>query len=214
MAITLLQNDLDDAWLKKLTAAGSVAVDSETMGLVVPRDRLCLVQLSAGDGQAVAVQFTNHDNPTHHHYQAPKLITLLTNPKVMKIMHYGRFDMAVFDYYLGAMAQPVYCTKIAARLVRTSTDQHGLASLVRDLLGVDMDKEKQTSDWGQATLSSSQLAYAAADVLYLHRLKEKLEQLALREGRTQLIEACHQFLPTRVRLDLKGWAEMDIFAHH
>jgi ribonuclease D len=185
----------------------SVAIDTETMGLDPHRDRLCLVQLSGGDGVSHLVQFAKGA------YEAPRLKALLTDPTVLKIFHFGRFDIAMLQRYLGVMAQPVYCTKIASRLVRTFTDRHGLKDLVRDLLSIEISKQQQSSDWGAAELSDEQLRYAASDVLHLHALKARLDEMLAREGRTALAQACFDFLPTRALLDLGGWAAEDIFAH-
>ena len=203
MRIKLHKNDLPDG----LSLGPIVAVDSETLGLNPWRDRLCLVQLSAGDGVCHAVQF----EPGR--YAAPNLKRLLSDPAVLKLFHYARFDMAMFQHWLGAETRPVYCTKIASKLVRTYTDKHGLKDLVKELLGVDLSKEQQSSDWGAGELSERQLAYAANDVAYLHRLKEALDAMLAREGRTALAQACFDFLPARVDLDLSGWPETDIFEH-
>ena len=184
-----------------------VAIDSETMGLNPHRDRLCVVQLSAGDGDAHLVKFDGEN------YEAPNLKKLLADSSVLKLFHFGRFDIAVMDKYLGVRCAPVYCTKIASKLVRTYTDRHGLKDLVRELVGVNLDKQQQSSDWGSADLSDEQIAYAASDVLYLHKAKEELDRRLAREGRTELAQACFEFLPTRATLDLSGWEEMDIFAH-
>lgn len=184
-----------------------VAIDSETLGLIPHRDPLCVVQLSSGDGHAHLVQL---DRKT---YDAPNLKALLTNPSVLKIFHFARFDIAAFDYWLGVKTQPVYCTKIASRLTRTYTDRHGLKDLCRELIGVELSKQQQSSDWGAQTLSDAQIDYAASDVLYLHKLKGALELKLAREGRTDLAAACFDFLPTRASLDLAGWPEIDIFAH-
>ena len=184
-----------------------VAVDSETMGLDPARDRLCLVQLSSGDGSAHLVQFAKG------RYDAPNLKRLLADPAVTKLFHYARFDIAVIRAYLGIVCTPVYCTKIASKLVRTYTDRHGLKDLCRELLGKDISKQQQSSDWGADTLTPEQLRYAAGDVLYLHALKAKLDIMLDREGRTGLAAACFAFLPTRVELDLAGWGDEDIFAH-
>jgi ribonuclease D len=184
-----------------------VAIDTETMGLDPRRDRLCLVQLSAGDGTCHIVQFAAGA------YQAPNLKTLLTDPKITKLFHFARFDLATLEHHLGVSARPVYCTKIASKLTRTFTDQHGLKALCRDLLGVELNKQQQTSDWGAATLSEEQLIYAASDVLHLHALRAKLDALLAREGRVRLAAACFAFLPERAALDLGGWDEPDIFAH-
>jgi ribonuclease D len=191
-----------------LDLGDSVAIDTETMGLELARDRLCLLQLSAGDGECHLVQFRDGN------YSAPKLKSLLANPKVQKLYHFARFDLAVIQRDLGVTAGPVYCTKIASRLVRTFTDKHGLKDLCRDLLGVDISKQMQSSDWGAAKLSDEQLRYAASDVLYLHRLRAALDVMLVREGRDDLAAACFEFLPMRAALDLRGWADIDIFAHH
>ena len=203
MAITLHKGDLP----KGLSFGASVAIDTETMGLNPARDRLCLVQLSAGDGNAHLVQLAAGD------YAAPNLKTLLTDPKVLKIFHFARFDIAAIKAYLGIDCAPVYCTKIASRLTRTFTDKHSLKELCRELLGLEMSKQQQTSDWGAKDLSEEQLAYAASDVLHLHKLKEKLDAMLAREDRTHLAQAAYSFLPTRAQLDLDGWADVDIFAH-
>jgi ribonuclease D len=185
----------------------SVAVDTETMGLDLSRDRLCLIQLSAGDGSCHLVQFRDRS------YDAPNLTAVLGNPNITKLFHFARFDLAAIQRYLEVNCSPVYCTKVASRLVRTFTDQHGLKDLCRDLLGVDLSKKMQSSDWGAETLSDEQLRYAASDVLYLHRLRAALDEMLVREGRTELARACFDFLPTRATLDLMGWPAMDIFAH-
>ncbi len=184
-----------------------VAIDTETMGLDPARDRLCLVQLSAGDGSAHLVQLAKGD------YDAPNLKRLLSDPAVTKLFHYARFDIAVIHAYLGIVCAPVYCTKIASKLVRTYTDRHGLKDLCREVLGEDISKQQQSSDWGAETLTPEQLSYAAGDVLYLHALKAKLDTMLEREGRTALAAACFAFLPTRAELDLAGWRDNDIFAH-
>jgi ribonuclease D len=184
-----------------------VAVDTEAMGLNPHRDRLCLVQLSAGDGAAHLVQLSPGA------YAAPRLKRLLADPGTTKLFHFARFDLAMLYRYLGVMATPVYCTKIASRLARTFTDRHGLRDLCKDLLGVDLAKQQQSSDWGAPELSEEQLRYAAADVLHLHALRARLDAILTREGRTELARACFGFLPHRVMLDLGGWAEQDIFAH-
>jgi ribonuclease D len=186
---------------------GSVAIDSETLGLIPARDRLCLVQLSSGDGHAHLVRF----RPGAYH--APHLCRLLTDPDQLKIFHFGRFDIAVMLHYLGVLTAPVYCTKIASRLVRTYTDRHGLKDLVKELTDKDLSKVQQTSDWGAEVISEAQRDYAASDVLYLHQLKEKLDLRLAREGRSDIAQQCFDFLPTRARLDLIGWNEVDIFAH-
>lgn len=183
-----------------------IAIDTETMGLNPMRDRLCVVQLSAGDGDAHMVQFRGN-------YAAPRLKAMLADPKRLKLFHYARFDIAMLARWLGVTCAPVYCTKIASRLTRTNTDKHGLKDLCRDLLGVEMSKQQQTSDWGAASLSAEQLAYAASDVLHLHSLKARLDELLKRENRAALADSCFSFLPTRAALDLLGWGEEDIFAH-
>lgn len=184
-----------------------VAVDSETMGLNPHRDRLCVVQLSSGDGNAHVVQLDGRA------YDAPNLKRLLADPKTLKIFHFARFDIAAFQHWLTVETNPVYCTKVASRLTRTFTDRHGLKDLAKDLIGVDLSKHQQTSDWGAATLTEAQVDYAASDVLYLHALKAKLDEMLAREGRTGLAEACFRFLPARAALDLAGWPEIDILAH-
>ena len=203
MTIFLYKNDLPDG----LDFGSSVAIDTETMGLNPVRDRLCLVQLSSGDGNAHLVQFDGSD------YSAPNLIKLLEDENVLKIFHFGRFDIAVMEAYLGANTAPVYCTKIASRLTRTFTDRHGLKDLCRELIQVELNKGQQTSDWGAETLTEDQKAYAASDVLYLHQLREKLEMMLNREGRAMVAQACFDFLPVRAHLDLAGWDDVDIFAH-
>ncbi len=202
MSITLHKGDLPEG----LTFGDIVAIDSETMGLDPHRDRLCLVQLSGGDGNAHLVQFD-------HAYDAPNLVRLLADPAVTKLFHYGRFDIAMFQQYLGVLTAPVYCTKIASKLTRTYTDRHGLRDLCRELLGVEISKQQQTSDWGASQLTEEQLAYAASDVLHLHRLKAIFDELIDREGRRGIAEACFRFLPMRARLDLLGWDQEEIFAH-
>jgi len=199
----LHEGDLPDG----LTFTGSVAVDSETMGLRLGRDPLCVVQLSAGDGNAHVVRLGRPG------YDAPNLKALLTDPDILKIFHFGRFDIAMFALHLGVTTAPVYCTKIASKIARTYTDRHGLKDVSRELLGIDLSKAQQSSDWGAAALSPEQLAYAASDVLNLHRLKEKLDIMLVREGRMELAQACFDFLPWRARLDLAGWEDVDIFAH-
>ncbi len=185
----------------------SVAVDSETMGLSLTRDMLCVVQISAGDGDAHVVRL---NRPA---YDCPNLKALLTDPAVLKIFHFGRFDIAMFERHLEVETNPVWCTKIGSKLARTYTDRHGLKDVVKELVGVDLSKAQQSSDWGAPVLSPEQLAYAASDVLYLHGVKAKLETMIEREGRTALAQACFDFLPARARLDLAGWEETDIFAH-
>lgn len=184
-----------------------VAIDTETMGLNPHRDRLCVVQLSFGDGNAELVQIALGQS------EAPNLVRLLQDRSVLKLFHFARFDLAALAHAFGVMPEPVYCTKIASRLTRTYTDRHGLKDLVRELVGVEISKQQQSSDWGAPGLSDAQQAYAASDVLYLHQLKEKLDLMLAREGRTDLAAACFGFLPTRARLDLAGWPEIDIFAH-
>ena len=203
MTIRLHRGDLPD--LSRYTQ--SVAIDTETLGLNPHRDRLCVVQLSNGDGSADVVQI-----PAGH-TDAPNLKKLLGNPDITKIFHFARFDLAVLFHAFGVMPQPVYCTKIASRLTRTYTDRHGLKDLVREVLGVDLSKQQQSSDWGAATLTDAQLAYAASDVLHLHALREKLNVMLARENREALAKACFEFLPTRAKLDLQGWENEDIFSH-
>ena len=203
MAHRLHRGDLADG----INFGAAVAIDTEAMGLNPHRDRLCLVQLSAGDGNAHLVQFPAGC------YDAPNLKRLLTDRSVLKLFHFARFDIAIIHHYLGVMPQPLYCTKIASRLVRTFTDRHGLRDLCKDLLGVDLKKEQQSSDWGAASLSDEQLRYAASDVLHLHALKARLDEMLARERRTELAQSCFDFLPARALLDLAGWAEQDIFAH-
>jgi ribonuclease D len=189
-----------------VTFSGSIAVDTETMGLRLDRDRLCVVQLSAGDGNAHLVQIVPGE-------PAPNLSKLLADPNILKIMHFGRFDIAMILRYLGVRCAPVFCTRTASKLVRTNTDKHGLKDLCKELLGVDLSKQQQSSDWGAPTLTPEQIDYAAADVLYLHRLKTEMERLLVREGRMPLAEACFKFLPDRAALDVAGWADEDIFEH-
>lgn len=204
MANFLHKNDLPDG----LKLGPVVAIDTETMGLDPRRDRLCLVQLSAGDGHAHLVQIARGQR------SAPNLERLLTDPKVLKIFHFGRFDIAAMHQAFGVRTEPVWCTKIAAKLVRTFTDRHGLKYLLNELVGVDVSKAQQTSDWGQATLTEAQKDYAASDVLYLHRLKDALEALLIREDRLDLAQRCFAFLPTRAELDLMGWDEPNDLYHH
>jgi ribonuclease D len=207
MTIRLHRGDLPD--LTRYT--GSVAIDTETMGLHPHRDRLCVVQMSNGDGSADVVQI-----PKDHgkgEADAPNLKALLGDAKITKIFHFARFDLAALYNALGVMPQPIYCTKIASRLCRTYTDRHGLKDLVREVLNIDLSKQQQSSDWGAQALSEAQLAYAASDVLHLHDLRERLDTMLAREGRTGLAQACFEFLPTRVKLDLQGWDSEDIFAH-
>ncbi|NUB09150.1 ribonuclease D [Azospirillum sp. Vi22] len=208
MPIDLHDGDLPDGLdLKSFARGGAVAIDTETMGLNPHRDRLCLVQLSPGDGTVHLVQFRKGQ------YEAPNLKRLLTDPEVIKLFHFARFDVAVMQAYLGIVCQPVYCTKVASKLVRTFTDKHGLKDLVKDLLGVELSKQQQSSDWGAAELTPEQMKYAASDVLHLHDLKEKLDVMLAREGRTHLAKACFDFLPARGELDLGGWEQPDILAH-
>ncbi len=202
--IHLYKNDLPDG----LSLGPVVAIDTETMGLNPQRDRLCLVQMSSGDGNAHLVQFEKGQ------YAAPNLKKMLADPKVTKLFHFARFDVAVLMAYLGVSTGPVYCTKIASKLCRTFTDRHGLKDLVRELLSVEISKQQQSSDWGAPELTKEQLEYAAADVLHLHAMKAKLDIMLAREGRTDVAEACFAFLPVRCALDLAGWAESDIFAHN
>ena len=203
MAIHLHRGDLPES----LDLGKTVAVDCETMGLEPRRDRLCLVQLSAGDGDCHLVQFAPGA------YDAPRLKALLADPGVTTLFHFARFDLAVLRHYLGVRCAPVYCTKIASKLTRTYTDRHGLKDLCRELLGVDLAKQQQMTDWGAAELRKEQLAYAAADVTFLHRLRDRLDAMLAREGRSDLAAACFRFLPYRAELDLLGWAEPDIFEH-
>ena len=203
MTISYHEGDLPDG----LDLGRIVAIDSETMGLRFRRDGLCVVQLSGGDGNAHVVRLNRAT------YACPNLKRLLTDPATLKLFHYGRFDIGMFALHLGVTTMPVYCTKIASKLARTYTDRHGLKDLVRELLSVDLSKAQQSSDWGAATLSAEQLAYAASDVLHLHALKERLDAMLVREGRAELAQACFDFLPQRVKLDLAGWEDCDIFAH-
>ncbi len=203
MANHLHQGDLPDG----LNLGPVVAIDCETMGLNPVRDRLCLVQMSSGDGDAHMVQIAKGQG------SAPNLCRMLADPETLKLFHFGRFDIAALLNAFGTLAEPVYCTKIASKLIRTYTDRHGLKYLLQELVEIDISKQQQTSDWGAETLSAAQLEYAASDVLYLHRLKTELDSRLAREGRTDLAEACFRFLPTRARLDLAGWPEIDIFAH-
>ena len=202
-SIVLHKNDLPAG----LSFGPSVAVDTETLGLNVNRDRLCLVQLSSGDGTAHLVQFDGRD------YSAPNLKALLTDKSVLKIFHFARFDIAVLEKYLGVVTTPIYCTKIVSKLVRTYTDRHGLKDLVAELAGVELSKQQQSSDWAAGELSQQQLAYAASDVLHLHAVKAKLDAMLARDGRQAYAEAAFGFLPTRAKLDLAGFGEDDIFSH-
>jgi len=203
MTIRLHRGDLPDISAYK----GAVAIDTETMGLDPNRDRLCVVQLSPGDGSADVVQIGAGQT------RAPNIERLLADKSLLKLFHFGRFDLGILAKTFGVMPEPVYCTKIASRLVRTYTDKHGLKDLARELIGVDLSKQQQSSDWGADALTDAQVAYAATDVLHLHALKEKLDVMLAREGRTALAAACFGFLPDRVRLDLAGWADQDIFSH-
>ncbi|MCX7565960.1 ribonuclease D [Sulfitobacter sp. F26169L] len=203
MTNKVYQNDLPDG----LDLGPVVAIDCETMGLHPKRDRLCVVQLSGGDGHAHLVQIARGQT------EAPNLCRLLEDSNVLKLFHFGRFDIAAMQNAFGAVAAPVYCTKIASRLVRTYTDRHGLAKLLQELLSVDVSKQQQSSDWGAAELTKAQIEYAASDVLYLHRLRDVLNDMLAREGRMEMAQACFDFLPTRAHLDLAGWPDTDIFAH-
>ena len=203
MSVKLYRGDLP----ADFNPGSSVAIDTETLGLKPARDKLCLVQISSGDGNAVLVQMDRMK------YDAPHLTALLANPKVLKIFHFARFDVAVLKQYLDVDTAPLFCTKIASKLVRTYTDRHGLKELVRELLGIDLNKLQQSSDWGAHSLTDAQKAYAAEDVVYLHELKQRLEQMLEREGRTALAKSCFEFIPTRAALDLLGWPEEDVFAH-
>lgn len=203
MTHQVYKNDLPDG----LDLGTEVAIDCETMGLNPHRDRLCVVQLSGGDGTAHLVQIAKGQT------SAPNLVRLLDNPDVLKLFHFGRFDIAALHHAFGATAAPVYCTKIASRLVRTYTDRHGLAKLLQELLGIDISKQQQSSDWGATDLTEAQIDYAASDVLYLHQLRDALNAMLIREGRMETAQACFDFLPMRARLDLMGWPETDIFAH-
>lgn len=203
MTVYFHEGDLPDG----LDLGLEVAIDSETMGLRFRRDPLCVVQLSSGDGNAHVVRLSRPD------YDCPNLKRLLADPKVLKIFHFGRFDIGMFDLHLGVETRPVYCTKIGSKLARTYTDRHGLKDVARELAGVDMSKAQQSSDWGAAELTQAQLDYAASDVLYLHAIMNRLNEMLEREGRMELARACFDFLPVRSRLDLAGWDEIDIFAH-
>jgi ribonuclease D len=203
LKIRLHKGDLPDG----LDLGNKIAVDTETLGLNPVRDRLCLVQLSSGDGSAHLVQFRRDD------YAAPNLKRLLGDPNVLKLYHFARFDLATMRRYLGVMARPVYCTRTASKLARTYTDKHGLKDLVKELLDIDLSKQQQSSDWGAEGLTEQQLAYAANDVAFLHRLKDALDAMLIREGRMALAQACFDFLPARAELDLAGWTDGDIFAH-
>ncbi|KKC27742.1 ribonuclease D [Sphingomonas sp. SRS2] len=204
MTVYLHQEDLPEGVL----APGPVAVDTETMGLITPRDRLCLVQISDGGGDEHLVRFAAGSD-----YAAPNLRAVLADPDRIKLYHFARFDLAAIKYYLGVVAAPVYCTKTASRLIRTYTDRHGLKELVRELLGQEVSKQQQSSDWGAPDLSEAQKDYAASDVRYLHAMRKILDERLIREGRMELAQACFDFLPARAELDLAGWPEIDIFAH-
>jgi ribonuclease D len=203
MAVKLYKGDLPTG----LDLGSAVAVDTETLGLVPRRDKLCLVQLSSGDGNAHLVQLDRTS------YDAPNLKALFTDPAVTKIFHYARFDVAVIRHWLGVETAPLYCTKIASKLTRTYTDRHGLKDLVKELLGIELNKQQQSSDWGAHMLSDPQKQYAAQDVIYLHELKSRLDQMLAREDREEIARACFAFIPTRAALDLAGWTEDDVFAH-
>jgi ribonuclease D len=205
MAVHLHEEDLPEG---VFAPGAAIAVDTETMGLITPRDRLCLVQLSDGGADEHLVRFGPQSD-----YAAPNLKALLADPERLKLYHFGRFDIAAIRHYLGVVAAPIYCTKTASRLVRTYTDRHGLKELVREFLQIDISKQQQSSDWGGPELSDAQREYAASDVRFLHRLKEELDRRLAREGRTALAQACFDFLPARAELDLAGWPEVDIFAH-
>ena len=204
MAIHLHINDLPPG----LAFGDSVAIDSEAMGLHPHRDRLCVVQMSRGDGDCHMVHF-----PPPGDYSAPNLKAILGDPNMLKVFHFARFDVAILEHYLGVTCRPVYCTKIASKLTRTYTDRHGLKDLCRELLGIDLSKQQQSSDWGAAELTPEQQTYAASDVLHLHEIKTILDAMLAREGRTKMAQACFDFLPHRARLDLMGWDEVDIFHH-
>jgi ribonuclease D len=203
MTVKLYRGDLP----ADFDAGKSVAIDTETLGLKPGRDKLCLVQLSTGDGNAHLVQI---DRET---FSAPNLKALMANPAVTKIFHFARFDVAVLKHYLGVDTAPIYCTKIASKLVRTYTDRHGLKDLIKELLGIELNKQQQSSDWGSHVLSEAQKQYAALDVIYLHEVKARLDQMLEREGRGVLAKSCFEFIPTRAALDLLGWSEEDVFAH-
>ncbi|MAX00219.1 MAG: ribonuclease D [Sphingomonas sp.] len=204
MAVYFHEEDLP----ADVLGAGAVAVDTETMGLITPRDRLCVVQISDGRGDEHLVRFGPDSD-----YTAPNLKAVLADPARLKLYHFARFDLAAIQHYLGVVAAPVYCTKIASRLVRTYTDRHGLKDLARELVGAEISKQQQSSDWGGPELSDAQREYAASDVRYLHGMKAELDKRLAREGRTELAQACFDFLPHRAALDLAGWPEIDIFAH-
>ncbi len=200
----LYQNDLPN---NLIFSSNSIAIDTEAMGLNIGRDRLCLIQISTGDGNCHLVKFSQNN------FQAPNLKKLLTNEKILKIFHYGRFDLAILKYHLQIDIKNIYCTKIASKLVRTYTDSHGLKTICEELLGVEISKKQQSSDWGNKEISDKQIDYASSDVLYLHALKEKLDAMLIRENRMELFKSCVEFLPIRVDLDLAGFANVDIFSH-
>ena len=204
MAVHFHEEDLPEGVL----APGRIAIDTETMGLVTPRDRLCVVQISDGQGDEHLVRFRNGSS-----YDAPNLKAVLADPARLKLYHFARFDLAAIEYYLGVVAAPVFCTKIASKLTRTYTDRHGLKNIVSELLGEDISKQQQSSDWGAPALTDAQREYAASDVRFLHRLHAVFAQRLEREGRMELAQACFAFLPARARLDLAGWADKDIFSH-
>jgi ribonuclease D len=203
MTVKLYRGDLP----ADFKSGPAIAVDTETLGLRPARDRLCVVQISTGDGNAVLVQFDGKS------YDAPRLKAVLEDPGVLKIFHFARFDVAVMKHYLGADTSPLFCTKIASKLVRTYTDRHGLKDILKELLGIEANKQQQSSDWGSHVLSDAQKQYAAQDVIYLHELKTRFEQMLEREGRSALAKACFDFIPQRAQLDLMGWSEEDVFAH-
>jgi ribonuclease D len=202
MAIKIYRGDLPPDF----NPGASIAIDTETLGLRPARDRLCLVQISTGDGSAHLVQLDGK-------YDAPRLKAVLEDPAVLKIFHFARFDVAVLKHYLGANTYPLYCTKIASKLVRTYTDKHGLKDILKELLGIEANKQQQSSDWGAHVLSDAQKTYAAQDVIYLHEMKTRLDLMLARENRTEMAKTCFDFVPVRAKLDLDGWAEEDIFAH-
>jgi ribonuclease D len=204
MTVYLHEEDLPAGLLTE----GPIAIDTETMGLITPRDRLCLIQLSDGKGDEHLVRFSPGSR-----YDAPNLKALLTNPAQLKLFHFARFDIAAIQHYIGVLTAPIYCTKTASRLIRTYTDRHGLKELVREILGVEVSKQQQSSDWGGPNLTDAQREYAASDVRFLHQLMAELDRRLAREGRTGLAQACFDFLPHRALLDLAGWPEVDIFAH-
>ena len=208
MTVYFHEEDLPDGTFANLAPDHPLAVDTETMGLITHRDRLCVVQISDGKGDEHLVRFAKDST-----YDAPNLKAVLADPKRVKIYHFARFDLAAIEYYLGVTAAPVFCTKIASKLTRTYTDRHGLKNLVNELLGEDISKQQQSSDWGAKTLSDAQREYAASDVRFLHRMRDILITRLEREERLEIAQACYDFLPTRARLDMAGWAESDIFSH-